>query len=117
MPLLGYKDWRNFRKTIEKAVTSCRASGNDPGYHFVDITKPITTGKGALQAVEDASLSRFACYLIAQNGQPSKPAIANAQKYFAIQARRQGDRRSGRRSPILGGSHRSICRPRSTSSK
>jgi DNA-damage-inducible protein D len=86
---LGYRDWRNFRKTIDKAVTSCRASGNEPEHHFVDVTNPKTTGKGAVQSVEDVNLSRFACYLIAQNGQPSKPQIAAAQKYFAIQTRRQ----------------------------
>jgi DNA-damage-inducible protein D len=86
---LGYRDWRNFRKTIDKAVNSCRASGNEPEHHFVDVTNPKTTGKGAVQSVEDVDLSRFACYLIAQNGQPSKPQIAAAQKYFAIQTRRQ----------------------------
>ena len=88
-PLLGYNHWRSFEKAIEKAVTSCEQSGNDPAYHFARARKPITGGKGAVQEVPDYHLSRFACYLIAQNGDPRKPEIATAQKYFAIQTRRQ----------------------------
>jgi hypothetical protein len=72
-----------------KAIKSCEQSGNNPDYHFARAHKPIVGGKGAIQKVVDYHLSRFACYLIAQNGDPRKPEIANAQKYFAIQTRRQ----------------------------
>jgi len=88
-PLLGYKQWRGFAKAIGKAITSCKQSGNDPGHHFARARKPIVGGKGAVQEVDDCLLSRFACYLIAQNGDPRKPEIAEAQKYFAVQTRRQ----------------------------
>ncbi len=86
---LGYSEWRKFENTIKKAINSCKQSGNDPNHHFVGADKPITGGKGAVQIVNDYYLSRFACYLIAQNGDPRKPKIAEAQKYFAIQTRRQ----------------------------
>ncbi|MDP9174671.1 MAG: DNA damage-inducible protein D [Planctomycetota bacterium] len=86
---LGYNHWRSFEKAIGKAVISCRQSGNDPEHHFARARKPIVGGKGAVQEVTDFHLSRFACYLIAQNGDPRKPEIAFAQKYFAIQTRRQ----------------------------
>ncbi|MGA2092461.1 MAG: DNA damage-inducible protein D [Sedimentisphaerales bacterium] len=88
-PMLGYNHWRSFENSITKAITSCEKSGNDPGHHFARARKPITGGKGAIQEVDDYQLSRFACYLIAQNGDPRKPEIANAQKYFAVQTRRQ----------------------------
>ncbi len=88
-PLLGYSQWRRFEDAVKRAITSCTQSGNEPSYHFAGAGKPITGGKGAVQMVEDYHLSRFACYLIAQNGDPRKPEIAEAQKYFAIQARRQ----------------------------
>ena len=88
-PLLGYTQWRRFEDAIKRAITSCKNSGNEPHYHFAGAGKPIEGGKGAVQLVNDYHLSRFACYLIAQNGDPRKPEIANAQKYFAIQARRQ----------------------------
>jgi DNA-damage-inducible protein D len=88
-PLLGYTQWRRFENAIKKAVTSCEQSGNDPGHHFAGAGKPIAGGKGAVQIVPDFQLSRFACYLIAQNGDPRKLEIAEAQKYFAIQTRRQ----------------------------
>ena len=87
--LLGYSQWRRFEDAIRRAVLSCKTSGNNPDYHFAGAGKPIPGGKGAVQVVEDYHLSRFACYLIAQNGDPRKPEIANAQKYFAVQARRQ----------------------------
>jgi DNA-damage-inducible protein D len=87
--MLGYSQWRRFEDAIKRAMTSCETSGNDPTHHFANAGKPITGGKGAVQVVEDYHLSRFACYLIAQNGDPRKPEIAHAQKYFAIQARRQ----------------------------
>ena len=88
-PLLGYGQWRRFEDAIKRAITSCKQSGNSPEYHFAGAGKPITGGKGAVQTVQDYHLSRFACYLIAQNGDPKKPEIAKAQHYFAIQARRQ----------------------------
>ncbi len=88
-PLLGYNQWRRFEDAINRAKTSCQQSGNDPSYHFVGAGKMIVLGKGGEREVSDYHLSRFACYLIAQNGDPRKPQIANAQKYFAIQTRRQ----------------------------
>jgi DNA-damage-inducible protein D len=88
-PLLGYSQWRRFEDAIRRAMTSCEQSGNKTGHHFAGAGKMIGTGKGALREVEDYHLSRFACYLIAQNGDPRKPEIAQAQKYFAIQTRRQ----------------------------
>src|SRR3990167_11043299 len=88
-PLLGYTQWRRFEDAIKRALTSCKQSGNEPSHHFAGAGKPIEGGKGAVQTVNDYHLSRFACYLIAQNGDPRKPEIAHAQKYFAIQTRKQ----------------------------
>ena len=88
-PLLGYGQWRRFEDAVKRAITSCKSSGNNPTYHFAGAGKPIAGGKGAVQVVDDYHLSRFACYLIAQNGDPRKPEIVHAPKYFAIQARRQ----------------------------
>ncbi len=88
-PLLGYAQWRRFEQAIERAMTSCGASGNQAAHHFAGAGKPIVGGKGAVQVVDDYQLSRFACYLIAQNGDARKPEIAHAQQYFAIQTRRQ----------------------------
>lgn len=70
-------------------MQSCEASGNNPNHHFADAGKMVDLGFGGVRGVEDYQLSRFACYLIAQNGDPRKPQIAQAQEYFAIQARRQ----------------------------
>ena len=88
-PLLGYSKWQRFENALKKAIESCKASGNNPDHHFTGSGQQIEFGKGATQMVEDYHLSRFACYLIAQNGDPRKPEIAQAQKYFAIQTRRQ----------------------------
>jgi DNA-damage-inducible protein D len=88
-PLLGYAQWRRFEDAIKRAITSCGQSGNNPDHHFAGVGKPILGGKGAVQIVDDYQLSRFACYLIAQNGDPRKTEIAQAQKYFAVQARKQ----------------------------
>ncbi|WP_296752700.1 DNA damage-inducible protein D [Thiobacillus sp.] len=88
-PLLGYSQWRRFEDAIKRAQISCEQSGNDPAYHFAGAGKMVELGSGSRRAVEDYQLSRFACYLIAQNGDPRKPEIAQAQKYFAIQTRRQ----------------------------
>lgn len=88
-PLLGYTQWRRFEDAIKRAVTSCKQSGNIPENHFADAGKMVILGSGSSRNIPDYHLSRFACYLIAQNGDPRKPEIANAQKYFAVQARRQ----------------------------
>jgi DNA-damage-inducible protein D len=88
-PLLGYSQWRRFEQAIERAMTSCEQSGNNPAHHFAGAGKMVELGSGSLREVADYQLSRFACYLIAQNGDPRKPEIAQAQKYFAIQTRRQ----------------------------
>lgn len=88
-PLLGYSQWRRFEDAIKRAITSCEQSGNDPLNHFAGAGKMVGLGSGSERQVEDFQLSRFACYLIAQNGDPRKPEIAYAQKYFAIQARKQ----------------------------
>lgn len=84
-PLLGYGQWRRFENAIKKAITSCQRSGNDPEHHFAGSGKMVDLGSGSVREVTDYNLSRFACYLIAQNGDPRKPEIAHAQKYFAIQ--------------------------------
>jgi DNA-damage-inducible protein D len=88
-PCLGYSKWQRFENAIEKAIESCKQSGNNPKHHFTGAGKQIEFGKGSMQTVKDYHLSRFACYLIAQNGDPRKPEIAHAQKYFAIQTHRQ----------------------------
>jgi len=88
-PCLGYSQWRRFENAIQKAIESCKQSSNDPNHHFAGAGKVIAAGKGSLQTLDDYHLSRFACYLIAQNGDPRKTEIAHAQKYFAIQTRKQ----------------------------
>ena len=89
-PLLGYKDYRNFLNAVEKAKAACLAVGEAVDDHFGDVTVMIPLGKGAEREAEDIQLTRFACYLIAQNGDPTKrPEIAAAQTYFALQTRRQ----------------------------
>ncbi|MHB0986698.1 MAG: BRO family protein [Sulfuricella sp.] len=88
-PMLGYSQWRRFEDAVKRAMTSCETSGNNPAHHFAGAGKMVELGSGSQRQLEDYQLSRFACYLIAQNGDPRKPEIAQAQKYFAIQARRQ----------------------------
>lgn len=88
-PLLGYSQWRRFEQAIERSITSCKESGNPPDNHFAGAGKMVGLGSGSEREVDDYHLSRFACYLIAQNGDPRKPEIAQAQQYFAIQTRRQ----------------------------
>ena len=87
--LLGYSDWRNFLNAISKAKESCKATGEAISDHFVDINKMVAIGSGAERKQEDIMLTRYACYLIAQNGDPKKEKIAFAQSYFAIQTRKQ----------------------------
>jgi DNA-damage-inducible protein D len=87
--LLGYARWENFAKVIEKAQVACKGSGHEPDDHFLDVTKMVDLGSGATRAIDDVALTRYACYLIAQNGDPSKDAIAFAQTYFALQTRKQ----------------------------
>jgi len=88
-PLLGYSQWRRFEDAVKRAITYYEYSGNNPEYHFAGAGKMIGVGKGGVREVDDYQPSRFACYLIAQNGDPRKPEIAYAQKYFAMQARKQ----------------------------
>lgn len=87
--LLGYADWRNFLNTVDKARDSCKTTGEAVSDHFVDVTKMVPIGSGAERKKEDIMLTRYACYLIAQNGDPKKEQIAFAQSYFALQTRKQ----------------------------
>ena len=89
MEILGYNKWENFLKVIEKAKLSCKNSGAKVSDHFPDIRKMIGLAKGAQRQVVDYALTRYACYLIAQNGDSSKNEIAFAQTYFAVQTRKQ----------------------------
>jgi len=87
--LLGYSDWRNFLNTIVKSKITCNSVGEEILDHFVDVTKKVKIGSGAERELDDIMLTRYACYLIAQNGDPKKERIAFAQSYFAIQTRKQ----------------------------
>lgn len=87
--LLGYAEWRNFSSSvISKAKTACEVSGHEVSDHFVDVNKMVDLGSGSQREVDDIMLTRYACYLIAQNGDPRKQEIAFAQTYFALQTRR-----------------------------
>lgn len=86
--LLGYAEWRNFATVLSKAKTACELSGHAVADHFVDVNKMVDLGSGSQREVDDLMLTRYACYLIAQNGDPKKQPIAFAQTYFAVQTRR-----------------------------
>ena len=87
--ILEYQDWRNFQQVLEKAKAACINSQRLIEDHFSEITQSVIIGSGAKRALTDIQLSRYACYLIVQNGDPTKPVIANGQTYFALQTRRQ----------------------------
>ncbi len=89
MGLLGYSRWENFDKAIRRAIESCEASEIEPLDHFREVTKMVALGSGAQRQVKDYMLTRYACYLIAMNGDTSKEEIAFAQSYFAVQTRKQ----------------------------
>ena len=101
--LLGYAKWENFEKVIEKAKVSCKNAGLKEEDHFLDIRKMVQIGSGSSREINDIALTRYACYLIAQNGDSSKDQVAFAQTYFAIQTRKQEliEKRLGERERLV----------------
>lgn len=89
MSVLGYSDWTNFQKVLEKSIVSCDTSGEVSANHFCEVTEMVNIGSGAQRRIDNWILSKYACYLVAMNGDPSKPEIATAQSYFATQTHKQ----------------------------
>jgi DNA-damage-inducible protein D len=87
--IFAYAEWRNFLKVIDKAKDAAINAGGDTKNHFVDANKMVALGSGSQREIDDVALTRYACYLVAQNGDPSKSAVAFAQTYFAVQTRKQ----------------------------
>lgn len=87
--VFNYTEWRNFLKVIAKAKDACLNSGESVSDHFVDVNKLVVIGSSADRTIDDIALTRYACYLVAQNGDPSKSEVAFAQTYFAVQTRKQ----------------------------
>ena len=87
--LLGYTQWRNFERVLEDAKAACKKAGGRVADHFADASNMVDIGSGATRKIEDVALTRYACYLIAQNGDPRKAEIAFAMTYFAVQTRKQ----------------------------
>ena len=86
--LLGYAQWRNFENIVNKAKAACEHAEQEVSYHFAEVGKMVSLGSGSEREVSDYMLTRYACYLVAQNGDPRKPQVAFAQNYFAVQKRR-----------------------------
>ena len=101
--LLGYAKWENFEKVIEKAKVSCKNAGLKEEDHFLGIRKMVQIGSGSSREINDIALTRYACYLIAQNGDSSKDQVAFAQTYFATQTRKQEliEKRLGERERLI----------------
>ena len=83
--LLGYAQWRNFENIVNKAKAACEHAEQEVSYHFAEVGKMVSLGSGSEREVSDYMLTRYACYLVAQNGDPRKPQVAFAQNYFAVQ--------------------------------